>query len=79
MKIQLSLRGIALQGLCLDFFGVISCSIEAQLFKATNQQVSRITAMNTKGPQTNTQNLKGKQKTQAFKRKNIKIFNTNLK
>lgn len=37
MKIQLSLRGIALQGLCLDFFGVISCSIEAQLFKATNQ------------------------------------------
>lgn len=37
MKIQLSLRGIALQGLCLDFFGVISCSIEAQLFEATNQ------------------------------------------
>lgn len=69
MRIQLSLRGIALQGLCLGFFGVIRCSIEAQLFKATNQQVSRITTMNTKGPQTNTQNLKGKQKTQALKRK----------
>lgn len=74
MRIQLSLRGIALQGLCLDFFGVISCSIEAQLFKATNQQVSRITPMNTKGPQTNTQNLKGKQKTQAFKRKTSKFL-----
>ena len=49
MRIQLSLRGIALQGLCLDFFGVISCSTEAQLFKATNQQVSRMTPMNTKG------------------------------
>lgn len=43
MRIQLSLRGIALQGLCLDFFRVISYSIEAQLFKATNQQVSRMT------------------------------------
>ena len=74
MRIQLSKRGIALQGLCLDFFGVISCSIEAQLFKATNQQVSRITPMNTKGPQTNTQNLKGKQKTQAFKRKTSKFL-----
>ena len=74
MKIQLSLRGIALRGLCLDFFGVISCSIEAKLFKATNQQVSRITPMNTKGPQTNAQNLKGKQKTQAFKRKTSKFL-----
>ena len=38
MRIQLSLRGIALQGLCLDFFGVISCSIEAQLFKSASKQ-----------------------------------------